>query len=57
MANADIGANGWIWIALEATYGTALDPSVDDTGGVYMPILSETLMYDSTPYKSTQIRQ
>lgn len=57
MPNADIGANGWLWLAIEDTYGTALDPSVDDTVGVYVPILSETLMYNSTPYKSNQIRQ
>lgn len=58
MPEADIGANGWIWVAKEATYGTALDPTVDDTVGYYVPIISETLAYtEPNRYYSPQIRQ
>lgn len=58
MPEADIGANGWIWVAVEVTYGTALDPTDDDTLGVYVPIISETLQYtEPNRYYSPQIRQ
>jgi len=57
MPDADIGAHGWIWVAIEATYGTALDPSVSATPGIYVPILSETLVYtEPDRYYSEQIR-
>jgi hypothetical protein len=55
MPNADIGANGAVWIKLEATYGTAEDPTL--TGGVLMPVITEGLVYREEKYFSEQIRQ
>src|SRR5438270_9997466 len=58
MPDADIGAHGWIWVALESTYGTPIDPSSSPSSGIYVPILSETLMYtEPNRYYSEQIRQ
>jgi hypothetical protein len=54
MPNADIGANGAVWISIETTYGTAMTMG---TGGVWMPVLSESLEYNEDPYFSEQIRQ
>lgn len=54
MPNADIGANGAVWIGIESVYGTAED--VDD-GGVWMPVMNEGLQYNEDPYFSEQIRQ
>ena len=59
MPDADIGAHGWMWVGIESTYGTPLDPSDGDAAlGIYVPILSETLMYtEPDRYYSEQIRQ
>ena len=56
MANADIGANNAVWVGLETTYGTPVDPSAAGVG-VWMPILDEALIYQETKYYSPQIRQ
>lgn len=56
MANADIAGNGSVWIGLETTYGTPVDPTAAGVG-VWMPIISETLAYTETRYYSPQIRQ
>jgi len=54
--NADIAGNGALWIGLETTYGTAVDPTASGVG-VWMPIISETLAYNEAKYYSPQIRQ
>lgn len=54
MADADIGANGAVWIGIESAYGTA---STVGTGGVWMPVMTESLEYNEDPYFSEQIRQ
>jgi len=56
MPNADIGANGAVWIGLETVYGTPVDPTAAGVG-VWMPILSEELVYTENKYYSEQIRQ
>src|SRR6266404_8324819 len=56
MPNADIGGNGSVWIGLETTYGTPVDPTASGVG-VWCPILSETLKYTEAKYYSPQIRQ
>lgn len=56
MPNADIAGNGAIWIGLEATYGTAIDPTAAGVG-VWVPIISESLAYTEAKYYSPQIRQ
>lgn len=58
MPDADIGAHGWLWCAIETTYGTPIDPSPSPpAAGIFVPILSETLMYtEPDRYYSEQIR-
>lgn len=56
MPNADIGANNAVWVGLEVTYGTAVDPTAAGVG-VWMPILDEALVYTENKYYSPQIRQ
>lgn len=56
MPDADIGANGAVWVGLETTYGTAVDPSAAGVG-VWVPILDENLEYTENKYYSNQIRQ
>lgn len=56
MADADIGANNAVWIGLETTYGTPVDPTAAGVG-VWMPILDEALVYTESKYYSAQIRQ
>lgn len=55
MPNADIGGNGAVWVGLETTYGTPVDPTASGVG-VWVPIISETLAYTETKYFSPQIR-
>lgn len=52
---AGLGGLNSVYIILEATYGTYLDPS--NSGGVWMPILSENLKYTEDKYYSPQIRE
>lgn len=54
--NADIAGNGAIWVGLEATYGTPVDPTAAGVG-VWVPIISEALQYTEDKYYSPQIRQ
>lgn len=56
MPNADIAGNGSMWIGLETTYGTPVDPSASGVG-VWCPIISENLAYTENKYYSPQIRQ
>jgi hypothetical protein len=56
MPDADIGANGALWVGLETTYGTPVDPSAAGVG-VWVPILDENLEYTESKYYSNQIRQ
>src|SRR5678815_3208184 len=55
MPGADIGGNGALFLAIETTYGTYIDPG--SATGVWMPIISETLKYTEDKYFSEQIRQ
>jgi len=52
---AGLGAGGYVFIALETTKGTYLDPTT--VGGVFVPILEESLVYTEEKYTSPQIRQ
>ena len=52
---AGLGAGGYCFIALEATKGTYLDPTT--VGGVFVPILEESLAYTEDKYISSMIRQ
>src|SRR6266576_4795072 len=56
MPNADIAGNGAVWVGLETTYGTPVDPSASGVG-VWVPIISEDLAYSEAKYYSPQIRQ
>lgn len=56
MPGADIAGNGAVWIGLETTYGTPVDPSAAGVG-VWCPIISESLRYREDKYYSPQIRQ
>lgn len=56
MPNVDIGANNAVWIGIETTYGTPVDPTASGVG-VWMPILDEALVYTEAKYYSPQIRQ
>jgi hypothetical protein len=56
MANVDIGSNNAVWIGIETTYGTAVDPTASGVG-VWMPILDEALVYTEAKYYSPQIRE
>lgn len=57
MPGADIGGAGAVFIGIEPTYGTVVDPSAAGVG-VWMPILNETLAYtEPERYYSEQIRQ
>lgn len=56
MPNADIAGNGAVWIGLETTYGTPVDPTASGVG-VWCPIISESLAYTEDKYYSPQIRQ
>lgn len=68
MADANIGAAGAVFVAVEDTYGTAIDPSAivtpspstltrDAGDGIWMPVLSETVAYtEPDRYFSEQIR-
>jgi hypothetical protein len=53
---ADIAGNGAIWVGLETTYGTPVDPTAAGVG-VWVPIISESLSYTEDKYYSPQIRQ
>lgn len=52
---AGLGGGGRVFICHETTLGDYLDPST--VGGVWVPILSESLMYTEDKYYSPQIRQ
>lgn len=56
MPNADIAGNGAVWVGLETTYGTPVDPTAAGVG-VWCPVISESLAYTETKYYSPQIRQ
>src|SRR5215831_966575 len=57
MADADIGASGAVFVGIETTYGTAVDPTAAGVG-VWVPVISETLAYtEPDRYYSEQIRQ
>lgn len=56
MPNADIAGNGAVWVGIETTYGTPVDPSAAGVG-VWVPIISEDLAYTEAKYYSPQIRQ
>lgn len=56
MPNADIAGNGAVWVGLETTYGTPVDPSAAGVGS-WVPIISEDLAYTEAKYYSPQIRQ
>jgi hypothetical protein len=56
MPNADIAGNGAVWVGIETTYGTPVDPSAAGVG-VWVPIISEDLAYTEPKYYSPQIRQ
>jgi hypothetical protein len=56
MPGADIAGNGSMWVGLETTYGTPVDPSAAGVG-VWVPIISESLQYTEAKYYSPQIRQ
>lgn len=51
---AGIGGLNAVYITLEETYGTYVDPA--DGTGAWMPILSESLKYTEDKYYSPQIR-
>ncbi len=54
---ADIGAAGAVWLGLETTYGTPVDPTAAGVG-IWMPVLNESLAYtEPDRYYSEQIRQ
>lgn len=55
MADAGISGNGAVWVGLETTYGTAVDPTASGVG-VWVPILSENLAYTESKYFTSQIR-
>lgn len=55
MPNADIAGNGAVWVGLETTYGTPVDPTASGVG-VWVPIISETLAYTEDKYFTPQIR-
>src|SRR6266496_1991634 len=52
----DIAGNGAVWIGIETTYGTGVDPTASGVG-VWCPIISESLAYTEDKYYSPQIRQ
>lgn len=56
MPNADIAGNGAVWVGIESTYGTVVDPTAAGVG-VWVPIISESLAYTESKYYSPQIRQ
>lgn len=56
MPNADIAGNGAVWVGIEATYGTGVDPTAAGVG-VWVPVISEALQYTENKYYSPQIRQ
>lgn len=55
MADADIAGNGAVWVGLEASYGTPVDPT-DSGVGVWVPVISENLVYTESKYFTPQIR-
>lgn len=55
MPNAGIGANNAIYAEMETVYGTYTDPSAGS--GLWIPIISESLVYTETKYYSEAIRQ
>lgn len=55
MPNADIAGNGAVWVGLETTYGTPVDPTASGVG-VWVPIISENLAYTEDKYYTPQIR-
>lgn len=69
MADANIGAAGAVFVAIEDTYGTAIDPSTattptaatttrDPADGIWVPVLNESVAYtEPDRYYSEQIRQ
>jgi hypothetical protein len=56
MPNADIAGNGSVWIGIETTYGTPVDPTSSGVG-IWCPIISESLAYTEDKYFSPQIRK
>lgn len=54
---AGIGGNNSVFVAIEPTYGTYVDPLTAAAYGLWVPIISETLVYTETKYYSKQIRQ
>lgn len=56
MPQAGIGAGNAVFIVLESTYGSYVDPVAGSASGIWVPILEEDLMYREDPYYSEQIR-
>src|SRR6266576_793225 len=57
MADADIGGSGSVFVGMETTYGTPVDPAAGGVG-TWVPILNENLQYlEPNHYYSEQIRQ
>lgn len=54
-STAGIGGNNSVYVTLEDTYGTYVDPA--DGTGAWVPILSENLVYTEQKYYSKQIRE
>jgi hypothetical protein len=52
---AGLGGGNYLFIALETTMGSYLDPTT--VGGVFVPYLTESLAYQEDKYYSAQIRQ
>jgi len=52
---ARLGGGGYVNVVFEVTMGTYLPPTT--AGSVYVPIISENLMYTEDKYYSPQIRQ
>jgi hypothetical protein len=55
MPGADIAGNGAVWIGLETTYGTPVDPTASGVG-IWCPVISESLAYTEDKYFTPQIR-
>lgn len=54
---AGIGGNNSVYVVLEDTYGTYIDPGDGADSGVWVPILSENFVYTENKYYSKQIRE
>lgn len=53
---AGLGGVGAMFVTLEATYGTYLDPTAGAATGLWVPYLDESLAYTESKYYSPQIR-